>query len=283
MEKKKLLTGVPNYWQWKFTNDNGKEVLTGCGPTAALMLLAFYDRRLGYKNLIGSEYESDNTPTGLIKTLRNKMKTVTVGSDNYGLTEPNLFMIGLKSYIKDKGYDVVIHEMHTLLGGSSMDEIFDKSQELINNDVPHIILFDYNPTEKSEQNEFLFKFPSHYSLVVGYSTTNEKNLFINTGFGYPFYVLDFSDSNIKPVRIFWLEMESTADGNKDGHQIGPTGTRYDDDGMKDWYSIVKSGDSFLAQINVDSKDGKKALPLATRTKHPVPEDAEPHISVSWWS
>ena len=41
------MSGVPAYRQDTVVKENGKSVIAGCGPTAALMRLAWYDRRHG--------------------------------------------------------------------------------------------------------------------------------------------------------------------------------------------------------------------------------------------
>lgn len=68
---------MPPYNQDNVVKESGKEVIAGCGPTAALMLLAYYDARFGYKQLIPSGSESDTgMPDALVLDLRRKMHTV---------------------------------------------------------------------------------------------------------------------------------------------------------------------------------------------------------------
>ena len=47
-----IITGVSPYAQGHFVNEHGNKVWQGCGPTAALMLMSYYDKCLGYKKLI---------------------------------------------------------------------------------------------------------------------------------------------------------------------------------------------------------------------------------------
>ncbi len=214
-----IITGVPPYEQTYYTNKKGKRVLTRCGPTAALMLLAYYDRRYGYRKLILAGYEDEEVPSELIQTLRNRMKTVVV-SGGQGLTEPNLFKLGLKSYIKES-YDVDIEEKNTLLGGT-LDGVFEKSVELLQSNKPHFIVFDWDPTRLGEVLETVTPFANHYSVVIGYNTSNgKKNLIINPGWGADrdLQLIDMADKSIEPVRIIWLEMKSEPDGKQDGCSI----------------------------------------------------------------
>jgi len=44
------------------------------------------------------------------------------------------------------------------------------------------------------------------------------------GFGGDFQGVDFTDKSIKPVRAIWMTISSSADGPKDGHEIGPACT-----------------------------------------------------------
>ena len=97
-----ILTGVPPYDQNYVINDNGKTVMAGCGPVAALMLLAYYDRAFGYHRLIKSVPETKTgMPEELILKLRAEMKTSNFELDKddvqtYGLTLPPAFRSGLK-------------------------------------------------------------------------------------------------------------------------------------------------------------------------------------------
>jgi hypothetical protein len=72
-----IITGVPPYKQDDVVKENGDEVIAGCGPVAALMLLAYYDRRYGYKQLISTHAESvTGMPDALLIELRQSMHTV---------------------------------------------------------------------------------------------------------------------------------------------------------------------------------------------------------------
>ncbi len=168
--------------------------------------------------------------------------------------------------------------MHTGISGHTLADVFDKSVELISNDLPHVILFDaYNVTGSKS-----IIFPTHYSIVVGYNKEDgKKELIINPGWGYPFQLIDLADTKIKPVRIIWAKITSTADGDKDGHTIGPKGSELCSTASFMHYENV--GGSLLMKPTIMKYDGGcTTWRTATRTKHPIAKDGEPHISVAKW-
>ena len=62
------------------------------------MLLAYYDRRYGYKQLVRAQ------PGKAIVELRDRMNTSTVmwQGQPQGFTDPVMFKSGLKSYVEDR-------------------------------------------------------------------------------------------------------------------------------------------------------------------------------------
>lgn len=219
-----IITGVPPYKQDYITNEKGKRVMAGCGPVAGLMLMAWYDRALGYHKLIKPVPESKTEqPEGLLLKLREHMATANFELDSddvqtYGLTAPPAFRKGLKSYIKQY-YDVSI-ETKASTGLNTLEGVFEKSRELIDNRTPHVLLLDYDQSVMKGLVGGLF--PDHYVVVVGYSIHNDnRKLVVNNGLGDNFQIVDMTDKDIKPARIYWLDMKEPPDGPADGHQIGP--------------------------------------------------------------
>ena len=211
-----IITGVSPYVQGHFVNEHGNKVWEGCGPVAALMLMSYYDKCLGYKKLIPTGDEGVATPPDdLIQDLRNRMMTITVPGSDQGLTDPTTFKSGLKGYVKDCGYDVDMDSYGSSDIGVSEDEVFDKSVSLIQGHHVHVLLLDWNASSA---------FPSHYVAVVGYNTHLTKRLIVCNGFGDPLQSVDLGDKSIKPVRAIWMTISSSADGPKDGHEIGPACT-----------------------------------------------------------
>jgi hypothetical protein len=218
-----ILTGVPPYDQSYVINDNGKRVMAGCGPVAALMLLAYYDRAFGYHRLIKAVPETKTSmPEDLILKLRKEMKTSNfeLDKDNeqtYGLTFPSAFRSGLKSYIRQY-YDADVHTKAST-GLNTLAGVFEQSKELLDEGLPHVLLLDYDDDVMPGIGGL---FPDHYVVVVGYSIANgRQDLIVNNGLGANFQVVDMTDKAIQPARLYWLEMKDPADGPKDGHQIGP--------------------------------------------------------------
>lgn len=212
-----IITGVPNYAQDYVTLDDGTRAMAGCGPVAALMLLAWYDRRYGFKKLIPSARERDPLPTELVLTLRKLMNTVNLELDNdgvqeYGMTVPSEFRSGLASYVGER-YAVDISTKAST-GLNTLEGVFEKSVALIREGRVHVICFDWQGTAGI--------FPNHYAVVVGYTTNNgRENLIINPGWGYSFQAVEMSDPKVKPARLYWIDIKENADGPRDGHPIGP--------------------------------------------------------------
>ena len=220
-----ILTGVPPYRQDYISNGNGKQVMSGCGPVAGLMLMAWYDRALGYERLIKPVPESKiDQPESLLLKLREEMKTSNFeldhdGRQDYGLTAPSAFRSGLKSYIRQY-YDVDV-KTKASTGLNTLEGVFEKSRELLDDQIPHVLLLDYDQDVMGGIIGGLF--PDHYVVVVGYSThQGNQKLIVNNGLGDNFQVVDMTDKRIKPARIYWLDMKERGDGPKDGHRIGPS-------------------------------------------------------------
>jgi hypothetical protein len=202
-----IITGVPPFGPTEWTDDEGNTVPAGCGPEAARMLLAYYDSRYGYKQLVRGH------PGKAIEELHDRMHTTTVvwQGDKQGFTDPTFFKSGLKSYIEARYPSGVTIKTKT----GSLNSVFEKSVELIKANKPHIILFDW------EGKTLIF--PNHYSVVVGYSMeADRKELIINTGWGYDFQILDMTDSAVAPARLYWIEEIKDPPDGQAGCAIGPS-------------------------------------------------------------
>lgn len=220
---RRIITGVPPYKQDYIYNSKGEKIMAGCGPVAALMLLAYYDRRYGYKKLIASTYEETTSmPDELIVELRQAMSTIDVQNKTQALTLPTEFKSGLKSFI-NQHYEVDI-DTKASTGLNTLKDVFDESVGLINSGKVHVMLLDW------DNNGVLF--PSHYVVVVGYRRDGDNmQLIVNAGFGGDFHIVDMTDEKVNPARLYWIEIKSNPDGAQDGHQIGPKGN-YNWDGAE---------------------------------------------------
>ena len=270
-----LLTGVPPYRQDYITNENGKRVMSGCGPVAALMLMAWYDRAMGYHRLIKDAPESEREqPEALLLKLRQKMKTSNLeldrdGVQTYGLTLPGHFRSGLGSWVAQY-YDVSV-KTKASTGLNTLAGVFRKSKELLDEHIPHVLLLDY---DQEVMGGFIGGlFPDHYVVVVGYSVhQGHEKLIVNNGNGQDFQVVDMTDKRIKPARLYWLEMKDRADGPKDGHQIGPA-THYR------W--AVEEGEKRLVPTILKHDSSNETFEWRTADKS-VPLTSRADVAVSYW-
>ena len=204
--QRRILTGVPPFEQEKFTGSQHNDELWGCGPTAQLILLSYYDRAYGYKQLVRGRVGKalleiyDITGTTTVKTPKGK---------EYGFTDPARFKIGLRRYIRKRYGGATLGSR-----AGTLDQVFSKSVELINDKTIHFILFDWSGKTAI--------FPNHYSVVVGYNKEGDrKELIINTGWGYDFQILDMNDFEVSPASIVWIkEIEGNPDGST-GISLGP--------------------------------------------------------------
>ncbi len=224
--KRLILTGTPPYDQDYITNHKNRQVMAGCGPVAALILMSYYDRRHGYKRLIPSNEEMiSGMPKNILLKLRQKMKTSYYGIKGrdkqwYGLTLPGFFRSGLRSYIKDF-YNVSTYTKAST-GFNTLKGVFEKSVELLDQGKVHVMLLDYEKKKMWKKGGRVIDFPTHYVVVVGYNKSGSKNeLVINNGLGDNFEIIDMKDKGIKPARIYWISMKEEADGARDAHEIGP--------------------------------------------------------------
>ena len=275
-----LITGVPRYRQDIITNASpdlfnpmysGVEVWAGCGPVAGLMLLSYYDRRYGYQQLVPSDQEKfEGMPEDLIRTLRFLMQTQVVPHSLAGLTLPPNFRYGLEAYV-NLFYSANVYTVGTSDIGVSLKDVFDESVRLIRANKPHVILFDANAS--------WLPTPTHYGVVVGYSTEDSRTeLICNLGWGADFHIVDCSDSGIRPVRLYWLAIESSPDGPQDGHSIGPK-TDYDE-----WATVLGKRRLRPREIYKHlSSTSCVGWSNATRTDMFVAGSGElPEISVNEW-
>lgn len=184
-----ILTGTPPWGHSSVAAADGSRIPAGCGPEAARILLAYFDRRCGYRFVL-------DDPERSIGELHQRMGTITVTWDGVrqGLTWPWAFTAGLRAYLEQSCPQGVVLE--TAVG--SLGVVFARSVELIQRGVPHVILFDWQGTGGI--------FPNHYAVVVGYDlSSGRKHLVLNPGWGYDFQLLDMTDAKVAPVSLYWIE------------------------------------------------------------------------------
>lgn len=200
-----ILTGTPP-WGPSWIAADGSPVPAGCGPEAARILLAYYDRRSGYR------FVADD-PAGAIRELRRRMGTVTVvwGGVPQGLTWPWAFAPGLEGYIAARYPGGA--RIGTFSGSPAA--AFERSVGLLRQGVPHVILFDWQGAGGV--------FPNHYAVVVGYDLAAGRNhLVLNPGWGYDFQILDLADPAVAPVTLFWIEEIRDPPDGRPGTGLAPS-------------------------------------------------------------
>lgn len=202
-----ILTGTPPWGpSWVVARD-GSPIPAGCGPEAARILLAYYDRRCGYRFVL-------DDPQRTIEELHQRMGTITVTWDGVrqGLTWPWAFAAGLQRYIEQRCPQGVLVET----AGGSLEAVFARSVALIQQGVPQVILFDWQGTGGI--------FPNHYAVVVGYDlSVGRKQLVLNPGWGYDFQLLDMTDARVAPVSLYWIEAScGIPEGEPGAHTIPPS-------------------------------------------------------------
>ncbi|MGD9840516.1 MAG: hypothetical protein AB7U87_02260 [Candidatus Bipolaricaulis sp.] len=205
LPERMILTGTPPFGPTWLATGEGAPIPAGCGPEAARILLAYYDRRYGYR-FVGDD------PGGAIGEIHGRMGTVTVlwGGVRQGLTWPWSFVPGLAAYVTAR-----------YPGGATIGTLdgdpgaaFARSVDLVRRGVPHVILFDWQGTGGI--------FPNHYAVVVGYDTSEGRRLLVlNPGWGYDFQLLNMSDPAVAPVTLFWIEEIRDPPAAEPGIPIGP--------------------------------------------------------------
>jgi len=184
-----ILTGIPPWRQAEWTESDGEVVPIGCGPEAARLLLSFYDLAFGYGRLVRTD------PDAVVRELHERMGTLTVTwkRTRLGYTAPWLFGRGIEGFIAARYSGGATVER----ASGPLDEVFERSVALIRRRTPHVILFDWAGEG--------WLFPSHYAVVVGYSTTGgARDLVVNTGWGYDFQILDMHDPIVWPATLYWI-------------------------------------------------------------------------------
>ncbi len=199
-----LLTGFPAWGPTVWKDEHGQLVPAGCGPEAARILLAYYDR-LGYSRLVRPD------PEGAIRELRELMGTTTVTwGGPQGLTWPWKFTEGLQAFVQRRYPGGA--QVRSFSG--TLEQVFGKAIELLQQGIPSVLLFDWAGGGGV--------FPTHYAVVVGYDRSQgRRHLVVNNGWGYEFQIVDMADPAVAPASVYWIEAVAGEAEGPAGVPLGP--------------------------------------------------------------
>jgi hypothetical protein len=218
--KAKILTGVPPYDQEQTIKERASQVTAGSGPTAAMMLLAYYSARFGYRQLLSRTHEAlAGLPQEPAGELRRGMHTLNdcLHGQEWGCTLPVFFHAGLEHYIAVRYGRGVVKEYSANVFGRGLGSVFEHSRELIDAGRPHVLVLDWHGSAGV--------FPHLYVVVVGWRCDGgRRHLIANPGWGpaSQFITIDMDDKRVKPASAYSIESIGKAvetDGT--GQRIGP--------------------------------------------------------------
>lgn len=220
--KARILTGVPPYDQEQAIKERGLTVAAGTAPTAALMLLAYYDARFGYRQLLSRTHEAGvSLPQEPVAELRRGTHTLndTLHGQEWGMTLPIFFHAGLEHYIAVRYGRAVVKEYSANVFGRGLGSVFEHSRELIDAGRPHVLVLDWHGSAGV--------FPHLYVVVVGWRCDGgRRHLIANPGWGpaSQFLAIDMDDKRVKPASVYSIEAIGKAaepEMGGSGQRIGP--------------------------------------------------------------
>jgi hypothetical protein len=218
--KARILTGLPAYDQDQPIKERGHSLAAGSGPTAALTLLAYYDARFGYRQLLTRSHEAANgLPEEPLLELRRTTHTLNdrLHGRDWGMTLPVFFQEGLQSYIANRYGWCVLKEYSANVFGRGLASVYEESCDLIDAGKPHVLVMDWHGA-----NGIL---PHQYMVVTGWRADGgRRHLIANAGWGAacPFVTIDMDDKRVRPATLYYIEsIGRTAAMGGIGQRIGP--------------------------------------------------------------
>lgn len=218
--KARILTGVAPFDQDRQVKDRGYHVAAGSAPTAALMLLAYYQARFGYRQLLGRQALEDGEPNDqAVLELRGEMHTLNdhLHGQEWGMTLPVFFQAGLQAYIAARYGKAEVKEYNASVFGRGLGSVFEHSRGLIDEGRPHVLVLDWHGSAGI--------FPHHYMVVVGWRCdAGRRHLIANAGWGTgsQFVTIDMDDKRVRPATVYSIESIGKAPGmGGAGERIGP--------------------------------------------------------------
>lgn len=219
--KARILTGVPPYDQEQSIKERGGPVLAGTGPTAALMLLAYYTARFGYRQLLSRTHEAlaglPLEPAGELRRGMHTLNDCLRGGQEWAMTLPVFFHAGLEHYIAVRYGRGVVKEYSANVFGRGLGSVFEHSRGLIDAGKPHVLVLDWHGSSGI--------LPHLYVVVVGWRCDGgRRHLIVNPGWGpaTQFLSIDMDDKRVKPATVYSIESigKATEMGGS-GQRIGP--------------------------------------------------------------
>lgn len=218
--KARILTGVAPYDQEQTVKERGLAMAAGTAPTAALMLLAYYSARFGYRQLLSRPQEAaSGLPDEPVGELRRGMHTLNdhLHGVDWGMTLPVFFHAGLEHYIAVRYGRAVVKEFSANVFGRGLGSVFEHSRELIDAGRPHVLVLDWHGAAGI--------FPHLYAVVVGWRCDGgRRHLIVNPGWGSAsqFLAIDMEDKRVKPASLYSIEVIGKApEMGGAGQRIGP--------------------------------------------------------------
>lgn len=199
----RILTGVPPYDQHQRVRVDGAPVMLGSGPAAALMLLAWWQARFGYRQLLARGHEGESgAPEDAAAELRESMHTLgdLFHGQAWSMTLPMFFQAGLEAYLAGRYGRAVVKEYNPNVFGRGVLAVYEQSRALIDAGQPHVLLMDWHGTAGV--------FPHHYVVVVGWRRDGgRRQLIVNAGWGSgsQFLCVDMADRRVRPATLFYIE------------------------------------------------------------------------------
>jgi hypothetical protein len=223
--KARLLTGLAAFDLDQPVKERGQVLAAGSAATAALILLAYYDARFGYRQLLARTHEAEESVAEL-RRLTHTLNDRLHGRD-WGMTLPVFFHEGLQSYIAARYGWCALKEYSANVFGRGLGSVFEQSRDLIDAGRPHVLVMDWHGAGGI--------LPHQYMVVAGWrSDGGRRHLIANPGGGAhgQFVTIDMDDQRVRPATLYYIDaIGKVPPAGGQGQRIGPApGYRWDTTG-----------------------------------------------------
>ena len=237
-KKRYLNKGVTSFTQYpmskKIHGKNKPEVLEGCGPIAAAMVLGYWQTQRGQSNLLSRTFNGTAHPTRAIQRLYQTLKTKSAPGKNNraAFTLPDDFYNGLKKWVAGRKLEVK-RMRHINPFNKKADEL--KKQIRAGNPVMILKSKEHKDgcigEESKGWNIYKNISDSHYFVVVGYqgnkvavmpgwaespkSDSMNWNAYAKTADVDARRLCTFDQLKKDGISLFWIQKSNTAWCKKD--------------------------------------------------------------------